>query len=48
MEENQPAESEDLISNGDDVDPDALAYIRAKKKVDVINKIKKHDKSIKV
>jgi len=48
MEDQSPVHSDEAISqNSDDVDLDALAYIRAKKKVDFINKIKKQDKTIK-
>jgi len=48
VEERTPKGSEDIISQSDDVDNDALAYIRAKKKVDFIHKIKKQDKNLKV
>jgi len=49
MEDHTPKEVEDeIVSNSDDVDNDALAYIRAKKKVDFIQKIKKQDKNLKV
>jgi len=44
MEEQSNHENSDAPSNKDDVDPDALAYIRAKKKVDIIHKVKKQDK----
>jgi len=46
VEERTPKMSEDNISQ-DDADNDALAYIRAKKKVDFIHKIKKQDKNLK-
>jgi len=44
MEDQSPVHSDEIVSQSDDVDPDALAYINAKKKVDFINKIKKQDK----
>jgi kinesin family protein 6/9 len=47
MEDQSPAHSDEVNSVSDDVDPDALAYISAKKKVDFINKIKKQDKMVK-
>jgi len=46
--DNTPKESEEALSQSDDVDKDALAYIRAKKKVDFIHKVKKQDKNLKV
>jgi len=45
-EENAPDVSEDIRSNDEDVDADALAYIKAKKKVDFVHKIKKQDKTL--
>lgn len=45
--EDQTPKDEEVISVGEDVDADALAYIRAKKKVDFIHKIKKQDKILK-
>jgi kinesin family protein 6/9 len=44
MEEQSNHDHSDVPSDKNDVDPDALAYIRAKKKVDIIHKVKKQDK----
>jgi len=48
MEDHSVKEAEDVISQSEDVDNDALAYIRAKKKVDYIQKVKKQDRQLKI